>query len=105
MGAPPSATGEVVLERLQSLSHADLRRLVPRLFPDEYAPVWCGAACTIAFREGQTLRIELGPEAERRLGALRIVSTPLRLAFLGWSQGDFEAATRRLEQALQQGGG
>ena len=105
MGTGARVPSEVVFERLQSVSHADLGRLVPRLFPDESPPCWQGDQCTITFRDGRLLRLTLGTETERRLGALRIVSTPMRFVFTSWLPVDVQACIRRIEQALQQGGG
>ena len=95
----------MVVERLQSVSHADLKRLVPRLFPDEPPPRWQGELCLINFRCGLSLRIELDAEQERRIAALRLVSTPLRFVFTGWPPARVDVVMRRIEQALQQGGG
>ena len=94
-----------VLERVQALSHRDLRRLIPRLFPEAGPPCWHGCHCTISFRGGHQLLLELGPEAERRLGSLRVVSTHLRLSFKTWPATEIETAVTRVEQALHQGGG
>ena len=95
----------MVVERVQALSHHDLRRLIPRLFPSEGAPCWVGTHCTIDFQTGQQLRLEMAPEVGRTLGALRIVSTPLRLIFDQWPEAERQVVLRRLEQAFQQGGG
>ena len=99
-----TAAREVRVERTQSLSHADLRRLLPRVLVGASLN-WTGSCCTARFPEGRLLSLMLAPETERRLGSLRIVSTPLRFCFHDWPQHAVEAFMMQYERALQQGGG
>lgn len=92
------------VERVQSLSHADLRRLLPRVLIDGQLE-WNQQRCTARFGDGRQLEIVLAAETERRLGSLRIVSTPLEFRFLAWSQDAVATFMNRVERALQQGGG
>ena len=99
-----TAAREVRVERTQSLSHADLRRLLPRVLVGASLN-WAGACCTARVPEGRLLSLTLAPETERRLGSLRIVSTPLHFCFHDWPQDAVEAFMAQYERALQQGGG
>ena len=96
---------ETRIERVQSLSHADLRRLLPRLFSSEISLGWSGLVYHAAYPDGRALRIALGHELVRHLGSLRIISTPLNFTFLRWSPETVTAFMAYYERALQQGGG
>ena len=95
----------ICIERVQSLSHADLRRLLPRLFSDDISLGWSGPVYHAAYPDGRTLRIALGNELVRHLGSLRIISTPLTFNFLHWPPETLAAFMTHYERALQQGGG
>ena len=96
---------ETRIERLQSLSHSDLRRLLPRLFGGEVSVGWSGLVYHAAYPDGRSLQIALGSESVRQLGSLRIISTPLTFIFLHWSPEPLAAFMTHYERALQQGGG
>ena len=96
---------ETRIERLQSLSHRDLRRLLPRLFGSEVSVGWSGLEYHAEFPDGRSLQIALGAESVRQLGSLRIISTPLTFIFLHWPPGPLAAFMTHYERALQQGGG
>ena len=91
------------LERTQSLSHADLRRLLPRVLGDTVVGLVDGF--TASWTDGRRLNLVLAAETERRLGSLRIISTTLHFHFLDWTAAQREAFMLRYERALQQGGG
>lgn len=92
------------VERTQSLSHADLRRLLPRLLGDA-AVAWSAGGFTASWEDGRSLQLVLSSETERRIGSLRIISTPLQLIFLHWTPSQRETFLLKCERALQQGGG
>ena len=94
----------VRVERVQSLSHADFRRLLPRVLLDAQLE-WAPHRCTVRFDDGRLLEIGFAAETERRLGSLRIVSTPLQFEFLGWPPATVVSFMTHLDRALQQGGG
>jgi hypothetical protein len=96
---------ETRIERLQSLSHSDLRRLLPRLFGGEISLEWSGLVYHAAYPDGRSLQISLGKESVRQLGSLRIISTPLTFIFLQWSPETLAAFMTHYERSLQQGGG
>lgn len=94
----------VRIQRVQSLSHADLRRLLPRVLVGVELD-WGHLCCTASFGDGRELEIMMGAETERRLGSLRIVSTPLEFRFHAWLPDGVAAFMAHVERALQQGGG
>ena len=98
------AARAIRVERTQSLSHADLRRLLPRVLAGATL-CWAGTSCAARFPDGRLLELALAPEIERRLGSLRIVSTPLQFCFHAWAQDTVAAFMVQFERALQQGGG
>ncbi len=67
--------------------------------------MWTPKGFTADWADGRTLRLSLGPETERRLGSLRIVSTALEFHFITWTIVQRDAFLLKCERALQQGGG
>ena len=51
------------------------------------------------------LRIEMGPESERRIGNIRLPVTPVDLIFTGYSEAEVEATLGRFWRVFQRGGG
>jgi hypothetical protein len=51
------------------------------------------------------LTLELGPERERRLGALCLPVTDVQFRFSGFDQASFKAFIERFDLAFQRGGG
>ena len=105
LAAATPRMSETRFERVQSLSHADLRRLLPRLLAGEATTRWSGAGYHAAFPDGRVLDIALGSESVRQLGSLRIISTALTLSFQHWSPEALAAFMTHYERSLQQGGG
>jgi hypothetical protein len=94
----------IAVEKIQSLSHADVRRLFPRLLGDAQVS-WSDTGFIAGWRDGRRLSLVLGTEIERRLGSLRIISTPLRFEFKQWPPAQREGFMLYCDRALQQGGG
>ncbi len=55
--------------------------------------------------DGKLLRIEIGPESERKIGFFRIPKLPVTLQFSGYSEPDVAVALERFGRAFQKGGG
>lgn len=105
IGEPPAAPGGALrVSRTHALSHADLRRLLPRLvlpvaLRDE------GARLVADYPDGRRVSVELGAETERSLGSLRLRDTAFTFVFEGWNEAEVSAFMVRCTQRLQQGGG
>ena len=102
--ASAATPGSTRITWTYALSHADLQRLVPRLV----APWPCTRASNeirIDCPDERALRIELGPETERRVGSLRLRDTRFTFVFEGWSDAAVRAFLVHCTRGLQQGGG
>jgi hypothetical protein len=90
--------------RCHALSHADLRRVLPRLFaPAAIVPTASGLEAI--YDESRRVRVSFDAETESRLGALRVLSTRFTFEFEGWDDSQVEQFLLRCEKGLQQGGG
>ncbi len=89
---------------IYSLSHADLKRLIPRLAAPAIT-VASPDALVAEYPDGRRLRVELEPETERRLGSIRLRGTCFTFVFEGWSNAGIEAFLVHCTRGLQQGGG
>jgi hypothetical protein len=98
------AAGPQRVTWIYSLSHADLRRLVPRLVAPAEAALE-PACITVSYPDGRGLRVELDAETERRLGSFRLKSTAFTFVFDGWTAEQISAFLAHCTRGLQQGGG
>jgi len=85
------------------IGHADLLRLLPaalggRAFERE------GEEIRVAV-DGGEVRIRIGPEGRRSLGAIRLPVTELELRFTGLGEAQIAAFLQRFRSAFQKGGG
>lgn len=87
-----------------SLSHADLKRLMPRLAAPAITTVH-GNSLVADYPDGRRLRVELEPESERRLGSIRLRGTRFTFVFEGWGGAAIDAFLAHCTRGLQQGGG
>lgn len=98
------AAGAQRVTWVYSLSHADLRRLIPRLVAPA-ATIFEPACITASYPDGRRLRVELAAETERRLGSFRLRSTAFTFVFDDWSASQISAFLAHCTRGLQQGGG
>jgi hypothetical protein len=92
-----------VLSRQMGITHADFFRLLPQVLAGR---CWRRNGATVVVTEGhRRLRIQLAPEAERRMASLRLPVTRVSLAFDGYTEQDSAAFMARLERYFQRGGG
>lgn len=100
---PPASLLKIVFDRHMGLSHAEFFRILP--------PVVEGLPHHI---ENNAVRIEngarrvtltLGPETERRLGAMSLPGFDLRFEFCGHPQSDVDEFMARFDRVFHRGGG
>lgn len=106
-GQPPEAAQRDRprrVTRCHALSHADLRRVLPRLLTPA-AIVAEASGLEAIYDESRRVRVSFGAETESRLGALRVLSTCFTIEFEGWDDSQIEQFLDRCEKGLQQGGG
>lgn len=103
MQQAPAETIE--LHREMSITHADFRRLLPAA-AQGFALAGDGPGFTLSAPDGgRSLAIELGPEQQRRLGALSLPLTAVTLRFDGFDPTSYAAFLKRFDLAFQRGGG
>ena len=102
----PAPEPEVIeLQREMTISHQDFRRLLPAATPGcRVVEPGDRFEVTQIIGEGRLL-IDLGPQRERRLGALRLPVTDVGLRFSGFDRRGYEAFLKRFDLAFQRGGG
>jgi hypothetical protein len=97
------APHDIVFARQMGLTHAEFFRILP--------PVVAGIVHRV---EERAVHIEdgprrasliLGPEGERRLGAMRLPGFALRFAFSGYRQDQVDAFMARFDTCFHRGGG
>lgn len=101
--APLAAKAVATFDKEMSISHQDFLRILP------------GALGTGDYRlygnrvvfgdEAHRMEITLSAEAERRVGALALPLTHVRLQFFGYAETDLRTAMTRFDRAFQRGGG
>jgi len=97
--------GIIELQREMSISHRDFERLLPAAVPG-YRLDGDGPQYQIRLPDqNRLLTIDLGPERERHLGALRLPVTDVQFRFSGFDQASFKAFIERFDLAFQRGGG
>lgn len=85
------------------LSHGDFFRVIPAVFPDQALETRRDG---VRLRTGvKLLKIELAPEAERRIGQLRVPLTTLEFTFDGYSAEEIDAFLTRFHRHFHKGGG
>jgi len=92
-----------------SISHRDFQRLLPAAVSG-YRLSGRGKGEALRFQirhpdDDRLLTLDLGPERERRIGALRLPVTDVQFRFSGFDQAGFEAFIKRFDLAFQRGGG
>ena len=95
----------IELQREMSISHQDFQRLLPAAVPG-YQLSGDGPRYQVRLpNTDRQLTIDLGPQRERRLGALCLPVTDVHFQFSGFDQAGFEAFIKRFDLAFQRGGG
>lgn len=98
-------TAAVIVERAEmGISHADFRRIFPRLVSDAESD-FDGSRVSVRWRDGSRLVVSLAPEGERRIALLRLPTTDLRFEFHAFDPGRCAAFMQRFDRAFQKGGG
>lgn len=85
-------------------THADFMRHLPKAVGGAAMNIE-EHAVEVAGRDGRRLRIELGPESERKIGFFRIPVLPVTLRFSGYGEDEVKAALEQFARAFQKGGG
>jgi hypothetical protein len=101
LGAEPPP--DIAFARQMGLTHAEFFRILPPVIED------------VPYRiVGDVVRIEdgarratltLGPQIERRLGAMRLPGFELRFEFRGYERSEVEAFMARFDAVFHRGGG
>ena len=93
-----------ILEREMGVSHKDFfRTLPPAMGPFSYR---LENQAVVAEHQGRHLRIELGPEQERRIALLHIPYTHVRFTFAdGFDTTAIDTFMKYFESRFQRGGG
>ncbi len=98
-------TAIVVVERPEmGISHADFRRIFPRLVSDAESD-FDGGRASVRWQDGSRLVVHLSPEGERRIALLRLPTTDLRFEFHAFTASRCAAFMQRFDRAFQKGGG
>ncbi len=98
-------TADVVVERPEmGISHADFRRIFPRLVRDAESD-FDGSRAHVRWPDGSRLVVHVAPEGERRIALLRLPTTDLRFEFHAFSASRCAAFMQRFDRAFQKGGG
>ena len=102
-GVPAESPANIVLARQMGLSHAEFFRILPPVvealphdIEDEVVRIENGM---------RQLTMTLGPEVERRLGAMRLPGFELRFEFRGYQQSEVVAFMARFDTVFHRGGG
>jgi len=99
----PEASEAIRFRREMSITLKEfLRSLPPAVAPTPHTV----SGRTITIDDGdRSVRIELSPERERRLGLLRLPVTEVVFTFQGYDRTEFERFMQRFDRAFQRGGG
>jgi hypothetical protein len=99
----PEASEAIRFSREMSITLKEfLRSLPPAVAPIPFTV----SGRTITIDDGnRSVRIELSPERERRLGLLRLPVTDVAFTFQGYDRPEFERFMQRFDRAFQRGGG
>lgn len=93
----------ITFSRQMGITHAEFYRLLPVALGEcKYARMDNGV--TIDDEQGQ-LMIQLGPQAERVIGSMRVPVTCMTFSFSGYTPSQVEAFMGRFERSFQRGGG
>lgn len=94
---------DVEIEREFGLSHADFRRIFPRIEP-EFRQLQ--ERCVELVRaDGRVLQIEISPEQVRRLASFKIPFILITFRFAGWNDEQRTEFFKKFDLAFQKGGG
>lgn len=94
----------VTIAKQMGITHAEFMRLLPRALGSQSFQ-FNGSVITFAGDDGQSLKIELGPEDVRQIALMRIATTPVTLTFSGYADADRQAFLTRFDRTYQRGGG
>lgn len=93
----------VFIEKQMGITHAEFLRLLPRaLGTDDFR---VSANSIEAVLSTGNVRIELGPEGERRIALMRMPMTSVKITLDRISEPDVDAFLARFDRAYQRGGG
>lgn len=90
--------------RDMGITHADFRRIFPRLLADA-ASAEIGLLSRVRWADGRDLTVEVSPELERRIATLRMPYVHIRFIFQGFADDDADAFLARFDRAFHKGGG
>ena len=92
-----------VFERQMGLTHADFFRTLPAAMGRLTYRI--EGQSVIAAHNGKQVRIQLGPQQERRIALLRIPYVNVQFAFDGYSEAETQAFLDYFDSRFQRGGG
>lgn len=104
MSTSPGLPLLVATRAEMGISHADFRRVFPRLVSDAAFALDADGA-KVRWPDGRHLVVSLGPERERRIALLRLPVTDLGFEFAAFSAAARDAFMARFDRAFQKGGG
>lgn len=94
----------VTIEKEMALTHAGFWRAIEKaLGTDTYEKTATGVVLNSG--GGKRLEITLGSERERRIALMVIEIMDVTLTFIGYSDGERDAALSAFDRAYQRGGG
>lgn len=100
---PAASAPSIAFSRRMGLSHAEFFRILPPVvealphrIEDKVVHIQNGA---------RHLTLTLGPELQRRLGAMRLPGFELRFEFRGYQRSEVEAFMERFDTVFHRGGG
>jgi hypothetical protein len=99
----PESPPGVVFARQMGISHAEFFRILPPVV--DALPHHIGVDSVRIENGTRRLTLSLGPEVERRLGAMRLPGFELRVEFRGYRQSEVEAFMARFDTVFHRGGG
>lgn len=85
------------------ITHADLHRVLPVLFPDQSLR-WGEGTCSVV-DGNRGVAIRYAPEQERRLAALAVPRTEVVIELDGYSDAEAAAFLALFERCFRKGGG
>ena len=97
-------TAERVERPDRGMTHADFRRIFPRLIEDAEA-VEGDLSQRVQWPDGKVLEVEVSEEKVRKIATLRMPYLDLSFTFQGFSNEQRDAFLERFERAFQKGGG
>ena len=95
---------ERVMRPDRGMTHADFRRIFPRLLGDAET-VEGDLNCTVLWHDGRCLKVQVSDEKTRAIATLRMPYLDICFEFSGFDDSERDAFLARFERAFQKGGG